>query len=325
MELDKTQLQWLLAGIGAVVVALIYLWGIRARLKEEIRKRRRRSSLTKEPRLGETATHPPGEGGGEIHEFGELGRITSDHHLADKALVDVEIRPLNRGADSERAPSPADRSSSESITRAFGRPEQTSFAGESPLGTTAQPSTRPEQAPSADTSPFKTAAWPFDREPDASWPVKSGAEPSRESVAPSAPKMTVALTVMAPRHQSFKGVDIEAAAGEAQLRLGGAGLFERYLDGATAADTPVFSVAHLRKPGSFEPWALAELTTPGLLLFMRLPGPVEGMKALELLLLAADQLARQLGGVICDEHRNKMTNQGLIKLRDQVADLERER
>jgi len=104
MEMDKTQLQWLLAGIGAVIVALVYLWGIRARLKEEIRKRRRRSSLIKEPKLGEDSAQIP-DGLVEAHDFGDLGRITPDHHLADKVLVDVEIRPLYRQAHSEPAPS----------------------------------------------------------------------------------------------------------------------------------------------------------------------------------------------------------------------------
>ena len=290
MEMDKTQLQWLLAGIGAVVVALIYLWGIRARLREEIRKRRRRSSLTNEPKLGETSVHLPDEVV-EAHDFGELGRITPDHHLADKVLVDVEIRPLNRGAIPERTPS----------------------AGGSSLDVEIRPRNR-ETADSRQTgSGAETAPAPW--------------EPARESrqepAVPPTPTMTVALTVMAPRHQIFRGADIQAAAEEAQFRLGAAGLFERFPEGVTAADTPVFSLAHLRKPGSFEPQALAELTTPGLLLFMHLPGPLEGMKALDLLVLAADRLARKLGGVICDEHRHKMTNQGLLKLRDKVAELER--
>lgn len=87
--------------------------------------------------------------------------------------------------------------------------------------------------------------------------------------------------------------------------------------------TPVFSLAHLRKPGSFQPETLDELATPGLLVFMTLPGPLDGMKALDLLVLAVDHVARKLGGVICDEHRHKLTNQGLLNLRDRVAKLER--
>lgn len=289
MELDKTQLQWLLAGIGAVVVALIYLWGIRTRLKEEIRKRRRRSSLANEPKLGET---PPdlADEVGEVHEFGELGRVTPDHHLADKILVDVEIRPLNRGVDPERAPS----------------------FGKSPLEMDKSLSGRK----TADASPAEPAAGAAPPPLD---PV--GEMRFLEPEAPATPKTTIALTVMAPRHRLFKGTDIQIAAEEAGFQLGTTGLFERYPTEETAADTPIFSLAHLRRPGSFESPALAELTTPGLLLFMSLPGPLEGMKALDLLVLAVDQLARKLGGVICDEHRHKMTNQGLLNLRDKIAKL----
>ena len=286
MEMDKTQLQWLLAGIGVVVIALIYLWGIRARLREEIRKRRRRSSLANEPKLGET---PPdlADEVGEVHEFGELGRVTPDHHLADKILVDVEIRPLHRGADPERAPP----------------------FGKSPLETDKALSGRK----TVDAHPVDPAAGAAPPEPVG--------ETRLEFEAPATLKTTIALTVMAPRHHLFKGTDIRAAAEEAGFQLGSTGLFERYPTGETVADTPVFSLAHLRRPGSFEPPALAALTTPGLLLFMSLPGPLEGMKALDLLVLAVDQLARKLGGVICDEHRRKMTNQGLLNLRDKVAKL----
>lgn len=267
MEMDKTQLQWLLAGIGAVVVALIYLWGIRARIREGIRKRRRQPSLESEPVLGGGDSAQPPDPLLNLHDFGELGRITPDHHLADKVLVDVEIRPVGR-----------------KVEPATGVDAETATAMSAP-----------------------------------------SCESRREPAIPPPPRMTVALTVMALRGQTFKGSQIQMAAEELQFRLGASGLFERFPDEETAIGGAVFSMAHLREPGTFEPLALGGLATPGLLLFMKLPGPLEEMKALELLVLAADQLARRLKGVICDERRNRMTNQSLMHLRNQVADLERRR
>lgn len=302
--MDKSQLQWLLAGIGVVVITLTYLWGIRARLRDEIRNRRRRSSLIKEPKFGDTSP-PEAEEAGEAHEFGELGRVTPDHHLADKILVDVEIRPLNRGAEAQPEPAffelPLERNKPVSSRETAG-----TWPFDSQPEPTLEP--QPESLPESMAEPT---------------PPKPVPEQSLVAEAPSAPKTTIALTVMAPRHQLFRGTTIRAAAEEAGLRLGATGLFERYPDGATATDAPVFSLAHLRKPGAFEPNTLAELATPGLLAFMSLPGPVDAMKALELLLLAVDRIARKLGGVICDEHRHKLTNRGLSKLRDKVAELDR--
>ncbi|MBK8182382.1 MAG: hypothetical protein IPK63_05470 [Candidatus Competibacteraceae bacterium] len=318
--MDKMQLQWLLAVIGAVVLALIYLWGIRARLKEEIRKRQRRSAFANEPKLElgpVTPTERPEEAE-EVHEFGELGRVTADHHLADKILVDVEIRPLSRSPDRRPAVprSPLEKSHLPSGRESLnaGLEQEESLSGRDSLdrglvdlGDTGQTDMdNAFQAKPAVEAP--------------SLPPILQAMPAGESATA---KTTVALTVMAPGQQLFKGTDIQAAAEEAGLQLTTAGLFGRYPAGVVGGDTPVFSLAHLRKPGSFDPKTLADLTTPGLLLFMELPGPLDGMKALDLLVLAADQVARKLGGVICDESRRRLTNQGLLSLRDKVAELER--
>jgi cell division protein ZipA len=148
--------------------------------------------------------------------------------------------------------------------------------------------------------------------------------PTPQETVPAAPlSMTVVLTVMAPRGRPFEGPRIQAVAEELDFRLNADGLFERFPERETAGSEPVFSMAHLRKPGSFQPQLLQDLSTPGLLLFMNLPGPLEGTEALDLLVISADHLARNLGGTICDERHKRLTNPALLQLRDQVADLER--
>lgn len=129
-----------------------YLWGIRSHLKEEMGKRRPR--LSKEPVLGDTQASPP-DGEVDGHDFGELGRITSDHHLADKALVDVEIRPINRqgSAAAVEADAPTSNKVAKRVRPSHQRPR----------------------------------------------------EPQREPTVSPPPKMTLVLTVMAPRHQLFHG------------------------------------------------------------------------------------------------------------------------
>jgi cell division protein ZipA len=265
--LDKTQLQWLLAGIGAVVVVLIYLWGMRARIKEGIRKRRRRPTEGNEPVLGSATGQMSEDLLADAHDFGELGRITPNHHLADKVLVDVEIRPILRK--------------------------------ESP----------PVVEANVQPPPMMME------------PVEPLRELRREPAIPAPPKMTVALTVIAPRGLSLKGPAIQTAAHEFGFQLGALGLFDY---GPEDDRDPIFSMAHLRKPGVFDPQTLDDLVTPGLLLFMNLPGPLEEMKALEQLVVTADQLAQKLGGMLCDERRNRLTNQGLMHLRSEVAEFQRQ-
>lgn len=264
-DIEMNNIQWLLTGIGVVVVALVYLWGIRSRIKEEIGKRRRRPG--REPVVFGDSLPQPDSLLNE-YDFGELGRITPDHHLADKVLVDVEIRPVeprsvDRGIKAEADSAPAEAEV------------------ELPVGT------------------------------------------HREADATTALSMTVILTVMAPHGQPFDGPRIQAVAEELDLRLNADGVFERFPERETASKTPIFGIAHLRKPGAFDSRTLQDLSTPGLLLFMNLPGPLEGTEALDLLVISADHLARNLGGTICDERHNRLTNPMLLQLRDRVADLER--
>lgn len=324
--MDKTQLQWLLAVVGAAVVVLIYLWGIRSRLKEEIRNRRRRSSLTNEPKWGEAAPDSPEEGT-EIHEFGDLGRVTPDHHLADKILVDVEIHPVSREIEPGQE-APLVKAPLEKLLKPSA-PNHTPTTHFEPAPTDPKP-VNIEQPPesiqfTADKESVRPAEnWPFDPILDQplGQPLPEPADiASSKPVLSSEAKTMVALTVMASRHQTFKGSDIQAAAEEAGLHLATSGLFERHSARESNTNNPVFSLAHLRKPGSFEPETLEHLSTPGLLLFMSLPGPLEGTKALDLLVLAADRIARKLNGNICDEQGRRMTNQGLLALRDKVAKL----
>ena len=280
--LDKTQLQWLLAGIGAVVVVLIYLWGMRVRIREGIRKRRRQPSQQKEPVFGDSLAPEPSEEVSNGHDFGGV-LITPDHPLAKKALIDVEIRPIYRNGRS----APDD--------------ETPTVDGDVPP--VAEIDTNSEAAPIA----------------KADAPQDSRCEPA---IAESL-QMTVALTVVAVPvgRSSFKGGDVQAAALDLNFQLSASGLFERCADNGEGK--PIFSLAHLRKPGVFDPPTLDTLTTPGLLLFMSLPGPMEEMKALDLLVVTADQLAQRLGGMICDERRNRLTNQGLLHLRNEVIEFRR--
>lgn len=262
--LDNTQL--LLAGLGALLVVVLALWGVRRRIKDGIRKRRRRPVMMNEPVLGESVEDAVKDSLDEAHSFGEL-LITRDHYLADKALIDVEIIPVNK-----RDYAPSEELATETLL--------------------------PDAPPAA----------------SATAPADHGAT-SAESVPPAA-TLNIVLTVVAPRGQMFIGSAIRDAATMFNLTLNQSGLLDFRFQ---SEQEPLFSMAHLRNPGTFAADTWEELRTPGLLLFMTLPAEIEAMRALEQLIVTADQFAQHLGGMICDERQQRLSNKGLADLRGQIT------
>ncbi|MBI5039895.1 MAG: hypothetical protein HZB57_01385, partial [Gammaproteobacteria bacterium] len=88
-------------------------------------------------------------------------------------------------------------------------------------------------------------------------------------------------------------------------------------------DLPVFGVANLVEPGTLETEALAETGTPGLTLFLQLPGPLRPVQAFDLFVGTAQQLAARLDGELRDKNRNVLSRQLLEHLRDDIQQYER--
>ncbi|MGA7802429.1 MAG: cell division protein ZipA, partial [Gammaproteobacteria bacterium] len=132
----------------------------------------------------------------------------------------------------------------------------------------------------------------------------------------------VALFVVAPRGQRFRGAEVTRALTDAGLQFGAMDIYHRYPRGDDGAE-PVFSVANLVDPGTLNPAAMDDFATPGLSLFMRLPGPMTGRKALDDLIATAQRLADNLDGELRDRTRSVLSRQTIEALREEVVEFER--
>ena len=157
-----------------------------------------------------------------------------------------------------------------------------------------------------------------------------GGEPPDDGLGETAPaeraeedseplQKTLFLIVSSPAGQSFSGQSVMEAAEQVSLKLGGDQLLHYSKLSDEGRENAVFSVAHLREPGTFDPEALASLSTPGLLLYMNLPGPIGARQGVELMLLTAQRLAEKLDGKVCDQRRKELTEEGIIELREKAA------
>ena len=132
----------------------------------------------------------------------------------------------------------------------------------------------------------------------------------------------VTLFVAARDGQMFRGADLVVAAEKVGLEFGDMGIFHR-LDERSASRGPVFSVANMVKPGSFDLARIDALNTPGLGFFMTLPGPLPALDAWDTMLPAAQRMAELLGGVVLDAERNPLSRQGSQLVRDDLRGWDR--
>lgn len=133
----------------------------------------------------------------------------------------------------------------------------------------------------------------------------------------------VTLFICANDGETLRGSDIVVAAEKTGLVFGHLGIFHSLIPGKPELG-PIFSMASMVKPGHFDMRRIQELRTPGLTLFMALPGPMRALDAWDSMFPIANRLGELLGAQVLDEHRNALGRQRIQHLRDELRAYDRE-
>jgi cell division protein ZipA len=144
------------------------------------------------------------------------------------------------------------------------------------------------------------------------------AEPEPEPVAQSGERLLVVSVVAADGGQ-FSGPALLNAFDNNKLRFGEHEIYHRVII-QSGKECPVFGVANMVKPGSFPVSGMETFTTPGLTLFLQLPGPLDGVEAFDDFAQTAERLAVELGGELRDERRRLLTHQALMQWRQSIVE-----
>ncbi len=134
----------------------------------------------------------------------------------------------------------------------------------------------------------------------------------------------VTLYVAARAGHELNGPDLIVAAEKAGLVHGHMSIFHRMVDGHPEQG-PVFSVANMIKPGSFDLTRVQELRTPGISFFMTLPAPMPALDAWDAMLPTAQRMAELLDALVLDEERNALGRQRIAHIRDELRAYDRQR
>lgn len=185
--------------------------------------------------------------------------------------------------------------------------------------------TEPElasEAPAPD--PVAEAAGPSlaatdDKVPDPA----NEAEAMQPRQPPAGDQKLFVLQVACRDERLFDGPEIHAALQAQKLKFGLNNIYHRITE-TNGVPESVFGIANLLKPGHLDPVEQDHLQTPGLALFLQLPGPVEGTQAMQDLLETASNLAEQLGAEVLDDRRSLLKPQMAQHMLDEVAEFDRQ-
>jgi len=285
-----SELRWILLAAGLVLIAGIYLWGVRGR---------RRAAMPAHERLGRV------EPVRTVAVVAEQPRVEPELRTAEPALEEPESFARDVAATEEPA-----------IRRAVhgGRREPRL---EPRFDSQLEPEVAtPRLEPRLEPQP-EHAAGGHERH-DVQEPVAVAAEPPATG-APA--QKIVAVRIVAAPGATFGGVQLLEALHADGFAFGRYQIFHR-LD---AAGRPVVSLASLKEPGTFDPDAMPGMTFRGVALFAVMPGPLPGQRLYDELIVTARALAATLGGLLQDERGVPLSLQRIGQLRDEVAEFERAR
>ena len=155
-------------------------------------------------------------------------------------------------------------------------------------------------------------------------------EPGLESVdiskpkapPPPSPDKIVTLFLQARDNHTITGIDLLDASLKSGLVFGAHDIFHRIQDEDVE---PIFSMANLTKPGTFDKSAWNTMETKGVTMFMTLPGPRNALDAWDSMLATSRRLAELLHADLLDDTQSVFTRQRSLQIKEELREYEREK
>lgn len=268
-------LRWILLAAGIILIAGIYLWGLRAK---------RRSATPEVERVAwvePASTSRPGPSATRLDpQFGPA----QPEREPEESLPAIEVEREERRAPGGRVARQEPRLDMEEPT-----------VGEVEPGSEGEP--EPEPVATREPAPPRAENRRTTREPQ------------------SQEHKVIALRIVSAAAAPFPGRALREAIESQGLAFGRYRIFHRlHEDGRS-----VFSLASLKEPGTFELATMDETSFRGVAMFVVLPAPVEGGRAVEELIIAANAIAGRVGGLVQDERGIALGTTRAAQLRAEAA------
>ncbi|MEM7467862.1 MAG: cell division protein ZipA [Pseudomonadota bacterium] len=130
----------------------------------------------------------------------------------------------------------------------------------------------------------------------------------------------ITLYVLPPGEHAFVGESIVQGLNSVGLHYGDMDIFHHHGAGRLQTKEPLFSVANMLEPGTFDMQQIDRFTTPGLVFFLQLPTSLDGAVSFELFLNTAQRLTETLDGTLYANPRTPLDSTLIEEMRKVAAD-----
>ncbi|MCZ6803871.1 MAG: hypothetical protein O7D86_08045 [Proteobacteria bacterium] len=129
------------------------------------------------------------------------------------------------------------------------------------------------------------------------------------------------LYITSPTHILFNGLSISKAADEVGMVYGHMNIFHHFGPGKLHSGQPLFSIANMYEPGSFDLGRMADLKTKGIAAFMYSPASIDVSVVFELYLNTIQRIAELLGGEVRTSDNEPLNSAAINSLRNKAESL----
>lgn len=136
------------------------------------------------------------------------------------------------------------------------------------------------------------------------------------------PEKIVTLFLQARDNHIITGVELLDASLKSGLIFGSHDIFHRIHEEDV---DPVFSMANLIKPGTFDKTAWNTMEIKGVTMFMALPGPRNALDAWDSMLATSRRLAELLRADLLDDSHSVFTRQRSMQIKEELREYERKK
>ncbi|HED15840.1 MAG TPA: hypothetical protein ENI64_03315 [Gammaproteobacteria bacterium] len=134
----------------------------------------------------------------------------------------------------------------------------------------------------------------------------------------NAEERLIMLSVMAPDGQQYTVQKVREVLEAEGMEFGLHDIYHRLKP--AGSDNTLYSISSQVEPGTLGPKNADASRTPGLALFMQLPGDFDPVMAYDDLIDTATRIKNALGADLCDEKRQHLSVQTMRYMRDQIIE-----